>query len=156
MVHTIGLMEEAVEDADTSEEANHLWKVSTYLTLCTSGGLRGNDGFYLDLTALISYSGVGREGTVPVNLTRNKILSEEECQALPHVVCPLLGKFNHNVDHHYINLANESVSGLNLRKSMDKLITLLWQKVESMVQHLPWQMDPWLHLRNTMKLSSFS
>jgi hypothetical protein len=124
MVHTIGLMEEAALDADTQEESNHLWKVSAYLTLCTSGGLRGNEGFYLDLAALVSYSNTGREGAVPENLTRNKILSEEECQALPHVVCPLLGKFkgSHNVDHHFINLAHESVSGLRLRKSMDQLV----------------------------------
>ena len=126
MVHTIGLMEEAAECADTSEEANHLWKVSAYLTLCTSGGLRGNEGFYLDLAALISHSETGRHGAVPVNLTRNKVLSEEECQALPHVVCPLLGKFkgSHNVDHHFLNLAHESKSGLNLRKSMDKLMDI--------------------------------
>ena len=65
MVHTIGLMEEAAEDADTSEEANHLWKVSAYLTLCTLGGLRGNEGFYLDLAALISYSVMGREWGCP-------------------------------------------------------------------------------------------
>jgi hypothetical protein len=45
---------------------------------------------------------------------------------LPHVVCPLLGKFkgSHNVDHHFINLAHESVSGLRLRKSMDQLVDI--------------------------------
>ena len=74
----------------------------------------------------MSHSDTGRHGTDPVNLTRNKILSEEECQALPHVVCPLLSKFkgSHSVDHHFINLAHESESGLELRKSMDKLMDI--------------------------------
>ena len=79
MVHTTRLMKEADVDADTNKEANHVWKVSAYLTLCTLGGLRGNKGFYLDLAALVSYSYTGREGVVPGNLTQNKILSEEEC-----------------------------------------------------------------------------
>ena len=37
------------------------------------------------------------------------------------MVCTLLGKSkgSHNVDHHFINLAHESVSGLNLAPGRD-------------------------------------
>ena len=46
--------------------------------------------------------------------------------ALPHVVLPLLGKFKGEIgiDHHIINLANESISGLQPRWWLEKLIEI--------------------------------
>ena len=124
MVHTIGLIREDALASPLRPESEYLFKVGAFLTFCTAAALRGYEGFYLDLAPLIRHMERGRFGQVPSNLTKTTVLTEEECKNLPHVVLPLLGKFKgeHTVDHHMINVAHESVSGLEMRWWTDKLV----------------------------------
>ena len=125
MVYTIKLLEQDARSSNSRRERRHLTKVAAYLTLCTTGGLRGNEGFYLDLAALRDNLDIGRHGRLPRGYSpTNRILTELECRKLPHIVIPLLGKFkgSNTVDHHHINLASQSVSGLELRKWMEALV----------------------------------
>lgn len=124
MVQTITFIKEDARHAESQEEANYLWKVGAFLTICTVASLRGYEGFYTELAALRKYQHVGQGGSVPTRMTKSTILSEEQCMALPHVVIPLLGKFKGEIgiDHHIINVASETMSGLQPRWWVDKLV----------------------------------
>ena len=66
-------------------------------------------------------------GIVPARrINKNTILSDQECRNLPHVVIPLIGKFKgeHIVDHHLINVANTTQSGLEPRWWVEKLVSV--------------------------------
>lgn len=113
------------EAAETEEEANQLWKFGAFLCMCTAGSLRGYEGFYADLAGLDRHIDTGKDGVVPPGrINKNTVLSENECENLPHVVIPLIGKFkgDHFVDHHLINVASESMSGLKTRWWLEKLL----------------------------------
>lgn len=127
MVQAITYIKEDAAKASSQEEADYLVKVGAYLTFCTAASLRGYEGFYLDLSALRRYADVGRGGEVPSRLTNNSILTEEECMRLPHVVLPLLGKFKGEIgiDHHVINVAAETKSGLEPRWWADQLLEVV-------------------------------
>ena len=126
MLDVINRMWRDAEASEDEEEKGHLWKVGAYLTLCTVGGLRGHEGFFLDLAGLRRHLDTGRRGQVPPDYTHETVLGEGACESLPHVVVPLLGKFKggNTVDHHIINLASETKSGFELRKWMDKLVEI--------------------------------
>ena len=126
MVEAITFLLNDAEETDAPTEANYLFKVGAFLTVCTAASLRGYECFYTDLSALRRFIHIGKEGVVPRRIDRNSILTEEECMALPHVVLPLLGKFKGEIgiDHHVINLANESMSGLQPRWWLEKLIEI--------------------------------
>jgi hypothetical protein len=116
------------EHADTVEEANELWKIGAFLCLSTAGSLRGYETFYMDLEGIRKYIDVGKNGVLPKRrITKSTLLSEKECQELPHVVIPLLGKFKGDnfIDHHLINVASETMSGLRPRWWMEKLFKVL-------------------------------
>ena len=124
MVEAIKYVKSDALAAETPAGANYLWKFGAYLTVCTAGSLRGYEGFYLDLSGLRKYIGKGRSGSIPPRLSKNYVLTEEECARLPHVALPLLGKFKGQVtiDHHIINVANETSSGLKPRWWLEKLV----------------------------------
>ena len=124
MVEVIKYVKTDAAGAETAERSNYLWKFGAYLTVCTSASLRGYEGFYLELSGLRRYIEKGRGGSVPPRLTKNYVLTEEECANLPHVSVPLLGKFKGQVsiDHHIINVASESSSGLRPRWWLEKLL----------------------------------
>jgi len=114
MMEAIKIIKEDAYDAESIEESNYLLKVGAYLTVCTAASLRGYECFYTELAGLRRFIHIGREGVIPHPLNAATVLTEEQCMALPHVVLPLLGKFKGEIgiDHHVINLANESISGL--------------------------------------------
>ena len=101
-----------------------MWKVGAYLSFCTAALLRGYGGFYLDLSALIKHNDVGREGIIPFAVTLTSTLTQLQCANLPHVVLPLLGKFKgvNGVDHHMLNIASVTQSGLEPHWWADKLV----------------------------------
>ena len=61
MVTTIDFIRREAEESEEPEDANYLWKVGAFLTFCTAALLRGYEGFYLDLAALIKHIDTGRE-----------------------------------------------------------------------------------------------
>ena len=126
MVHAIKYIKDDAADSPSIDEANYLLKVGAFLTICTAASLRGYEGFYTELAGLRRFIHVGREGVVPHPLNKATVLTEEQCMALPHVVLPLLGKFKGEVgiDHHVINLANETMSGLQPRWWLEKLVEI--------------------------------
>jgi hypothetical protein len=94
----IRLLELVDEDAkevarmDAILEANELWKVGAYVCVLTAASLRGNEGFYLDLAAMLKHVSKGRNGIVPAGLNKSSILKEKDCLNLPHITICLLGK----------------------------------------------------------------
>ena len=124
MVAVIGYVKRDAMAADTSVEANYLWKFGAFLTVCTAASLRGYEGFYTDLAGLRGQQEKGRHGTVPHPLTKNTILTEEQCLDLPHIAIVLRGKFKgeHTIDQHAVNIANTTSSGLEPRWWIEKLI----------------------------------
>jgi len=68
----------------------------------------------------------GRLGQVPPNITHNSVISEEEASNLPHVAICLLGNFKAEggINYHIINVASESMTGLQPRWWMEKLVSI--------------------------------
>jgi hypothetical protein len=127
LVQAINFIKEEAEAKPTSAEANYLWKVGAYLTFCTAGSLRGNEGFFMDVSGVRQFADVGKDGTMPTKLKTTTILSEEVCMNLPHVVLSLLGKFKGElgINHHILNVASETMTGLEPRWWMNKLVEVL-------------------------------
>jgi hypothetical protein len=122
------------EAAETREEANELWKIGAFICVCTAGSLRGYEGFYTDLAGLEKNIAQGRGGSIPSRkISKNTVFSEEECRKLPHVVISLLGQFKGDnwVDHHLINVASETSSGLKTRWWIEKLLEVTRQEGRS-------------------------
>lgn len=122
------IKEDAAElalDAETLPEANQLFKLGAFICVLTAGGLRGYEGFYTDLAGLRQHLHKGKDGVIPDKVKNcNNLLSEEECKNLPHVVLPLLGNFKNRPGTalHLINLASKSMSGLETRWWIEKLV----------------------------------
>ena len=114
MVAAIGYVKRDAMAADTLVEANYLWKFGAFLTVFIAASLRGYEGFYTDLAGLRGQQEKGRHRTVPHPLTKNTILTEEQCLDLPHIAIVLRGKFTgeHTIDQHAVNIANTTSSGL--------------------------------------------
>ena len=68
----------------------------------------------------------GRVGQIPPNITHTSVISEEEATNLPHVAVCLLGNFKGEggINYHIINVANETMSGLQPRWWMEKVIAV--------------------------------
>jgi len=114
---------ETAEFLDDQEEANELWKIGAFICIVTAGSLRGYEGFFTDLAGLIQNLHKGREGEIPENAMK-KILTESDCLRLPHVCLCLVGDFKGKggTNYHMMNLANESISGLQVRWWIEKLV----------------------------------
>jgi hypothetical protein len=67
-----------------------------------------------------------RLGVVPAHLNKSTLLIEEMCKNLSHVSVCLLGKFKGETgtNHHLITIINETVSGLELRWWIKKLVAM--------------------------------
>lgn len=114
-------------DEATLSEANQLYKLGAYICICTAAGLRGYEGFFTDLAGLRLNVNKGKEGVIPDKIKKakgEKLLTEEECNNLPHVVLSLQGNFKSEggISSHLINLASKSMSGLETRWWIEKLI----------------------------------
>jgi hypothetical protein len=127
IVHLLDLIKidaEEAEEAEAALEANELWKVGVYVCILTAALLRGHKGFYLELARLRKHLSKGKMGIVPAGMNKSTLLTKEACRNLPHVTVCLLGKFKGKtgIDHHLITLANKTVSGLQPRWWIKKLV----------------------------------
>jgi hypothetical protein len=120
---------EEAEEAGSVVEANKLCKGGAYVCILTAASLRGQEGVFLELAGLRKHLAKGRFGVVPAVLNISTLLTEEVCRNLPHVTLCLLGKFKGEtgIDHHLIALANETVSGLQPRWWIEKLVLVCEQ-----------------------------
>lgn len=114
-------------EAELSEDqpgADVLWKFGAYLCMCTSASLRGYEGFYLCLAGTSAHINDGKSGVIPRNFSKNIIMTEEMCRRLPHVAIYLQGQFKAEggINQHVVNLANESLSGLENRVWLEKAL----------------------------------
>ena len=114
-------------------EANELWNIGAFICLVTSASLRGYEVLYMDISGLRSHLDKGREGVVPPELTHNLVLDETAVHSLLHVAIYLLGNFKGEVgvNYHTINIANESMSGLQTRWWVGKLAYVANQEGQS-------------------------
>eukprot|EP00956_Cyclotella_meneghiniana_P038890 scaffold161714_cov40-Cyclotella_meneghiniana.AAC.1 len=113
-------------DAASAEppESNSLYRLGALITILTAASLRGHEGLYFDIAATRKYLEQGRHGTIPDKVLKRPVLTEEECSNLPEVCLCLIGKFKGETGerHHSIVLANTSVSGLEPRWWIEKLL----------------------------------
>ena len=100
MVQVIEYIKKDALKAKTAVNASYLWKVGTFLTVCTTASMRGYEGFYLEIAGLMYYQDRGINGEIPEQLNRNAILVEDQYESLPFIVLLLLGKFKggHTID----------------------------------------------------------
>ena len=124
MVQVIEYIKKDALKAKTAVNASYLWKVGTFLTVCTTASMRGYEGFYLEIAGLMYYQDRGINGEIPEQLNRNAILVEDQYEALPFIVLLLLGKFKggHTIDRHLINVASKTLSGLEPRCWIERLL----------------------------------
>lgn len=120
----LDFIQEDAEGEEIQEEAHLLWKAGAYICILTVASLRGHEGFYADLSGIRLHLDNGRNGTIPPNLTRKTILTEEACRNLPHVTICLLGKFKGEsaTGHHLVSVANVTSSGLKPRWWIEKVV----------------------------------
>jgi hypothetical protein len=129
IVHLLELINKDAKEAELlgdSAGANELWKVGAYICLLTAASLRGHEGFYLDLAGVRKHLAKGRVGTIPAGLNKSTVLTKEVCLKLPHVTICLLGNFKGktDMDHHLIEIANKTLSGLSPHWWMEKLVAM--------------------------------
>ena len=129
IIHLLILIKEDAEEAEVEGltlDANELWKVGAYICILTAALLHGHEGSFMELAGLCNHLFKERVGTVPENLNKNTVLSEEMCRDLPHVTVCLLGNFKGETgtNHHLIALANETLSGLHPCWWIEKLVAV--------------------------------
>jgi hypothetical protein len=93
IVHLLILIKEDAEEAEEEGsplDANELWKVGAYICVLTAALMHRHEDFFMELAGLCNHLVKGRVGTVPENLNKNTVLSEEMCRDLPHVTVCLL------------------------------------------------------------------
>ncbi len=122
IVELLRRVKQDIETADNEGERNELTKLGAYITMCTAGSLRGNEGFLADLAGLIRHLDKGRNGTIPAKVKDN--FDEDVAESLPHVVIALLGKVKGETgeDTHQFALANTTTSGIEVRWWIDELV----------------------------------
>ena len=88
-----------------------------YFTLCFGASLRGNEGLFLEGSSLCSMIHLGK-GDVEH----------------PHVCAPLLGRFKTeiNEDKHVALICNKSISGIDFRLWLERLVWLLVREEKNM------------------------
>ena len=123
IVKLLELIKIDADDRDVAYSAS-LVKLGALLSILTAASLRGYEGFYLDLAATRAHIHEGENGVVPANLTRKRILIEEELGQLPSVCICLIGKFKGETGerYHSVVLANRSLSGLETRWWIERLL----------------------------------
>ena len=127
LLDLIRINAEEAEEARAVLEANELWKGGGYnVCILTATSLHGHNGFFL----LRKHLSKGRVGVAPAVLNESTLLTKEACRNLPHVMMCLLGKFKGETgtDHHLLTLANETVSGLQPRWWIEKLVLVCEQE----------------------------
>ncbi len=117
---------EEVEEGESWAYANELWKVGAHICILMAALPRGHEGSYVIVAGLWKHVAKGRIGEVPPGLSKSTLLMEEACKKPPHVTLCLLGKFKGETrtNHHLIALVNKTVSRLEPRWWIKKLISV--------------------------------
>ena len=84
----------------------------------------------MDLAGLRSYLNKGKHGGIPPELTHKPVLEEIAVANLPHVAIYLLGnlKGEGGMNYYTINVTNKSMSGLQTRWWIEKLVDIVNQE----------------------------
>ena len=84
----------------------------------------------MDMAQLRSHPNRGKHGVVPPEFTYKSVLKETAVANLPHVAICILGdiKGEGGVNYHIINVANESVPGLQTRWWIEALVNVAGQE----------------------------
>jgi hypothetical protein len=84
----------------------------------------------MDILATRKYLEKGRVGVIPKGVLKRALLTEAECAQLPEVCLCLVGKFKgeNGERHHSLVLANKSMSGLETRWWIEKLLDVCMQE----------------------------
>ena len=100
--------------------AKELIKVGAALTVAQAGSLRGPEVFQLDLAGIRNHIKAGRDGILP-----DKPLDPgTDLFNAPYIYIALIGKFKgeNGVREHLVPVASESMSGLQPRWWIERLI----------------------------------
>lgn len=122
--HTISYLLRMIrEDAEARGAGpirDTLYKVGAAIAVGVSGSLRGNEIFYLDLAGTRDLLPRGRGGVVPPK----PLKKGTDLKNAPYVHLALQGKFKgeNNVKHHLIAVASHTLSGIQTRWWIEKLI----------------------------------
>ena len=119
MVKTLNMIKEEASRQST-RIANELYKVGAAVAVSQAGSLRGPETFMLDLAGIRKHIMLGKHGTMP---DKPLDLGTDLFDA-PHVYLALIGKFKgeNGVREHLVPVASESLSGLETRWWIEKLI----------------------------------
>ena len=126
IVQMLEYIKEDAEEDPTSDDARQLLKIGAFICMVTSASLRGHEGFFADLTGMRLHIDKGRDGVIPVKMSHKKIMTEAECNNLPHVAICLQGNFKGEggINYHILNVANKTMSGLQTRWWIEKLLEI--------------------------------
>jgi hypothetical protein len=124
VVRQLELIEEDIEESSDNETRHFLIRLGALIAILTAGSLRGHEGFYLDIAGTRKHLDRGRTGSIPRQALKRKLFTEAEAANLPQICICLLGKFKGETGerYHSIILANESVSGLQTRVWVERLL----------------------------------
>ena len=133
LVTLLDYIKKDAEECGDQLEANELWIFPPFICMVTSASLRVYEGCYMDLAGLRTHVDKGKNGVVPPDLTHKSIFEERAVVSLPHVAISLLGNFKGEGGLNYdtINVAKESMSGLQTRWWVEKLVDVANQEARS-------------------------
>ena len=118
----VKLLDRVKEEAQrqTTRIGNELYKVGTAIAVSQAGSLRGPETFMLNLAGIRKHIMLGKHGTMP---DKPLDLGTDLFDA-PHVYLALIGKFKgeNGVREHLVPVASTSLSGLETRWWIEKLI----------------------------------
>jgi len=118
----VKLLDRIKEEAlrQPTQIANELYKVGTAIAVSQAGSLRGPETFMLDLAGIRKHIMLGKHGIMP----DNPLHVGTDLFDAPHVYLALIGKFKgeNGVREHLVPVASKSLSGLETRWWVEKLI----------------------------------
>ena len=120
--HLLGMIREEAESRCPGVARDMLFKVGAAIAVGVAGSLRGNEIFFLDLAGTRELLPRGKDGVVPPN----PLKKGTNLKGAPYVHLALQGKFKgeNNVRHHLIAVASFTMSGIQTRWWIEKLIAI--------------------------------
>ena len=118
----VRLLEMVKEEAEDSPPLvrDDLFKFGAAVVVAQCGSLRGPEVLTMDLAGMRSHIDLGREGVLP----DDPMKVGQDLSGAPHVFLALLGKFKgeNGIRQHMICVANTTVSGIETRWWIEKLL----------------------------------
>ena len=124
----VRVLELVKEEAEASPIglARDLYKFGAAVAVAQCGSLRGPEVLTLDLAGMRTHIDLGREGNIP----RDPMKVGQDLSGVPHLFFTLLGKFKgeNGIRQHMICVANTTVSGIETRWWLEKLLEVREQE----------------------------